>query len=211
MIFFRIVLFCFVLLVAEQSLYGLSILSGPTVISGTGRNSSEQIAIATTGKAMAIWVNNQNQIQASYFNGTTWGAALNIATGSFPQVGIDGSGNATAIWLSINISTSQIFTSRYTAATGTWSTPILQSTGGINASPQIAVNTLGYALAIWVVSSPQSIIATSYNPSTATWATPVTLATGTGFPLVVLDNLNHGIVTWTDPNAEIEALTVSVP
>ncbi len=94
------------------------------------------------GRAVAIWVENfPPKIEANIFNGTNWQQPVVISLGAFPQVGIDNVGNAIAIW--VNTSNNQIFTSRYSVASNTWSAPLLLSiAGGVNAAPK-SVSTRG--------------------------------------------------------------------
>ena len=187
-----------------------SALYGATVVSGTGIHINPNLVISPdSGRAVTIWTENSNRIEAAYFNGASWLNPIIIGNGSFPQVGIDANGNALAVWL--NTSNSQVLSSRFDPNAVTWSTPLQLSTDLINASPQIAVNKSGNALAVWVSTNPTQLKGSSFNASTMVWSTPVALVTGTGsFPQVALDNGNKGIVMWTDTSAGIVAATVSI-
>ena len=72
-----------------------------------------------------------------------------------PQIAIDGSGNALAVWQQFDGLRNNIWSNRYTAGTtNSWSTPTLietDNTGGAF-DPQIAINASGNAVAVWTQS-----------------------------------------------------------
>lgn len=190
--------------------YGIAIVSGPVAIAGGGIHTNLQLEMSLGGRAVAIWVENfPPKIEANIFNGTNWQQPVVISLGAFPQVGIDNVGNAIAIW--VNTSNNQIFTSRYSVASNTWSAPLLLSiAGGVNAAPQIGVDPAGNALAVWVLTSTQQIVGSSFNITTLSWSSPVVLANTGSFPLVAVDNLNHAIVMWNNPQFGIVAEKVRI-
>ena len=81
-----------------------------TLIDGAS-GATPEVAMNASGNAMAVWSyvegtypSNRYRLRASYFNGTTWSTAGqldNQGTGdtSSHVVGLDGAGNATALWL----------------------------------------------------------------------------------------------------------------
>ncbi|NGX62221.1 MAG: hypothetical protein K940chlam9_01715 [Chlamydiae bacterium] len=193
----------------------ITVTSPITDISGTGAQASPLLAISDEqGRAAAVWTENfPIRVEVAYFNGMNWQPSVRLGTGSFPNIDIDGSGNATVIWL--DTATNQILTSRYSVSSGAFSPPLqisASNVGGVNAAPKIAVNSHGHAIAVWVLGSPLQLIASTCDPSTNTWSSPVTLVTGVGsFPQVALDNNNNGIVLWTSPQFGIESITISIP
>lgn len=205
--------------------YGLSITSGviPITISPFGQFAiNPQIKMSADGKATAIWLVNSTTIQAAYYNGTAWGPVTTIAEGgSFPQLAVDGVGNAYVVWVGVSTANTpnQIFVSRFNAATpaAEWSRTLLSTNAGFNSAPQISVNAMGNAVAVWARAQPQQIYASSYSVTAGTWlATPVLIATGTnGFPQVSIDNvappLTRGIVEWVSVNAQVQVVTIAVP
>ncbi len=204
-------LLCLIFL--HATLFALSITSGPTTLSSGGNNTNPQIVLSSGGTAMAIWTNS-NQISASFYDGSSWTLYNNYFSGNFPKIGIDASGNAILIWLTVGFSASsnQIYYARFTASLKTWSSAIQLSSGGINASPQIAVNSSGNALAVWYNSTSQEILARSYNASTGVWSSSLSLVSGTSsFPQVSIDDLNKGIVVWLTPSFSVQAENVSIP
>ncbi|MCC5832626.1 MAG: hypothetical protein JJU12_06245 [Chlamydiales bacterium] len=208
-------LFAFFLIFSNFTLDGLTVTSGITTIVGRGAIANRQLEGSTAGNAVAIWTESSlsSQVQAAYFDGTRWFAPLTLAPGAFPQVGVPTSGSAVAVWLNtLNASSTQIFASRFNPLNNTWSTPRQISTPGINSAPQIAVNSQGNALVVWIQNFPSTIQAATFNASTSSWSGPFTLIIGSASsPQVSLDDSNRGIVMWFGPTFGIEAVTVAVP
>ena len=84
-----------------------------------------------------------------------WGTAALIETDNAgeayePQIALDASGNALAVWQQFDGARYNIWANRYTAATG-WGTAALIETddAGDARDPQIAFDANGNALAVW--------------------------------------------------------------
>jgi len=117
-----------------------------------------QVGIDEDGNAIAIWQQFDGSYTSIYSNhfGVLfgWGTAQLTETNdngdaSFPQISIDGSGNAIAVWQQFNGSFNNIWFNRYFAGSG-WGTtpgPIAQKKDAV--TPQIALGTNGNAMAIW--------------------------------------------------------------
>lgn len=186
----------------------LTALSGITPISGTNTSSNPVLDNAPTGQATAIWTQTPNTVEAAYFDSATWKMPQVLGTGSFPQIAVDGSGNAFAVW--IDSQSNQVFSRRFNAANQVWASAVQLSNATFNATPQIAANGNGKAIAVWVSSSPTpQLLVASYNGA---WSAPVVIATNTGsFPSIVLDNRDVALITWTGVQAVVETVTVMVP
>ena len=76
--------------------------------------------------------------------------------GGYPQVAIDPSGNAVAVWSQSN----GIWSNRYTPSGG-WETA--EAIGGTGIRPQVAIDLSGYALAVWA--GVLNIWSSRYTPS----------------------------------------------
>jgi hypothetical protein len=204
-----------ILIFSHLTAYGLTVTSGITPIVGRGNIANRQLEASTSGNAVAIWTESSfsTQVQAAYFNGTRWLAPVTIATGTFPQVGVPTSGAAIAVWLNyLNTSSTQIFASRFNPTNNTWSQQVQISSSGINSAPQIAVNSQGNALAVWIQNYPPSVQGATFNASTGAWSGPFTIISGSvTSPQVTVDNSNNGIVMWFGPTFGIEAVTVTIP
>ncbi len=79
--------------------------------------SKPQIAIDTSGKALAVWQQSGN-IMANHFNGNSWLGAEridseNLANAAEPQVAFDNNGNALAVWHQSDITRFNIWANHF--------------------------------------------------------------------------------------------------
>ncbi len=121
---------------------------------------SPQIAFDGSGNAMAVWSQDDGSYDSIYANryvaGTGWAGALLIENDDAgdaysPQIAVDGSGNAMAVWMQWDGNNESLFANRYVAADGSWGTAALIETSdaGDAESPQVAVDASGNAIAVW--------------------------------------------------------------
>ena len=139
------------------------------IISSPALNASApKISIDGSGNAIAVWV----QGNSSNTNSSIWGARYSTVTGwdaplqisgsisntnnfaNVPQISMDSTGNAVAVWHAVNSSINtnhfDVYSSRYTAGSDSWSTPAVISSGTNTASnSHIALNTSGNGMAVW--------------------------------------------------------------
>jgi len=125
-----------------------------------------QIGLDANGNAMAVWtqsVGSLVSVWANRYNAGTgiWGTAVVIESddaaghdASDPQIGLDASGNAMAVWQQFEGSINRAWANRYNAGTGTWGTPMeLETAYTGNASlPQIEFDASGNGVAVWAES-----------------------------------------------------------
>ena len=120
---------------------------------------SPQVAVDASGNAVAVWsqldATPRVSISASRFvPGSGWGAATLLETDDGeawnPQVAVDASGNAIAVWNQSDGTRFDVWANRYIAGAG-WGTAILLETenAGHAGSPQVAVSPSGQAVAVW--------------------------------------------------------------
>ncbi len=118
-----------------------------------------QIAVDANGNAIAVWHQSdgtRDNIWANrYVPGTGWGNAKLIETDSTgsalnPQIAVDANGNAIAVWDQSDGTRRNIWANHYLPGFG-WGTAELIETdnAGDAASPQIAVDANGNAIAVW--------------------------------------------------------------
>ena len=118
-----------------------------------------QVAVDPNGNALAVWQQKggtQYNIWANRFTlAAGWGAAElieNDDTGSAtrPQVAINPSGNAVAVWQQSDGTRENIWSNRYTP-TGGWGTAELVETDDTAdaSGPQVAMDANGNAVAVW--------------------------------------------------------------
>lgn len=180
--------------------------SGNVLISFAMQNPiSGEISINSTGDAVAVFQNleiGNNGIQANTFSGGTWGAPVILATGddntgNAPDVGIDTSGSAVAIWAVSNaapIIHEIVQSSTYTGGMWGASTNLSMALDRVN-SAKIAVNESGNAIGVWEAGGV-GIYATEYNGMT--WTAPTLIIAGMGYvnPQVSMNSSGMAIATW---------------
>ncbi len=120
---------------------------------------SPQVAVDGNGNAVAVWYQSdgtRNNIWANRFAGRSgWGTATLIETDNAgdaqnPQVAVEGSGNAVAVWYQSDGARNNTWANRFVAGSG-WGTPALIETdnAGDAWNPQVAVDPVGNAIAVW--------------------------------------------------------------
>jgi hypothetical protein len=138
----------------------------------------------------------------------SWGTAAllennNIADADEPQIAIDASGNALAVWSQSDGTCSSIWSNRYTAATGTWGSAELIETGdaGDALGPQIAFDTNGNALAVWMHSDGvrYNTVSNRYTAGTG-WGTAALIeindAGHAWYPQIAIDANGNALAVW---------------
>ncbi len=140
--------------------------SAPVRISTpTGFAYSPHVAFDANGNAIAVWAQTTNQLNNIWINryvaGSGWGTPVQITNvtsatnvSGEPGIGVDGAGNAIITWNQMNLAIAShfdVFTSRYSVATNTWSAPAMFSNGTNCAyGYKVVVNPSGSAALIWL-------------------------------------------------------------
>ena len=90
-----------------------------------------------------------------------------------PQVAIDDSGNAVAIWDEFDGTRYNIWTNRYVAGTGWGTAAVLENDPGDAFGPHVALDASGNAIAVWQQSdgTRYNIMASVFTPPSG-WSTP---------------------------------------
>jgi len=131
----------------------------PVDTSNTGTASVPQVAFDSDGNALATWVQRDGssfRIRSNrYSPGNGWGIAemieaQNIGTAVGPQIAMDASGNAIAVWEQ-NTGTGNfaIWSNRYTVGSGWGAAAPIETDPYDASSPQIAMDASGNAIAVW--------------------------------------------------------------
>jgi hypothetical protein len=176
--------------------------AGP-IESGTGEATAPQIAVDASGNALAVWYQSdgtRNNIWANrYVVGIGWGTAALIETDNagdafLPQIAVDASGNAHAVWYQDDGVRTNIWANRYVVGTG-WGTATLIETddAGDAFLPQIAVDASGNALAVWYQSD---------GARTNIWVNRYVMGSGWG-AATLIETDNAG--TATSPQIAVDA------
>lgn len=199
------------------------------ISAGAGYATSPRIAFDASGDAIAVWVqydNSRNNVWANrYTPASGWGSPVMLTdvsaanAASSPSLGVDGAGNAVVTWgqenAAVNSNHFDIYASRYTAATGSWSAPAMVS-NGVNSAygSKVAVNTAGAMALIWVQMEDDG--STSNGPadvwgvtgsSTAGWGAPVKVSSVPGSQqevygqtAVAIDAAGDVLAAWVQAN-----------
>jgi len=174
---------------------------------------SHQVTIDSSGNAVAVW----SQSDGTRFNiwsnrytalTGTWGTAELIETDNAgaalnPQVAVDSSGNAVAVWQQYDGTRTNIWSNRYTALTGTWGTAeLIETDAGAAQFPHVAVDSSGNAVAVWSQydGTRNNICSNRYTASTGTWGTAELIETDNAGaalnPRVAGDSSGNAVAVW---------------
>lgn len=121
-----------------------------------------------------------------------------------PQIVFDAVGNGAAVWSQFDGLRKNIWASRYTASTTTWSAPVLVETnnGGDADFPQLALDSAGNALVVWEQSDStrRNIWANRYTAANQRWGIAQLLETDdvsfANAPHLAIDADGNGMVVW---------------
>jgi hypothetical protein len=155
-----------------------------TLTSSNDDAGSPAVAIGPGGNAVAMWDSFRSgqgvviKSSARSAHGS-WGPIVTLSpvsnsdSATSPKIGMDGNGNAVAIWL-LDTGTSTSIQAAYLPVGGSWTTPVPISTPGVTARrPSLAVNAIGDAIAGWETASGQVLVA---ERKSGVWGAPVSIA-----------------------------------
>jgi hypothetical protein len=176
-----------------------------------GSAENPQVAVDRSGNALAVWQQSDGtryNIWANHYAmGPGWGTATLIETDNAadaygPQVAVDGSGNAAAVWYQYDGSLSNVWANRYAAGSG-WGTPTLIERDNVDGaySPQVAVDSSGNAVAVWERSdgTRDNIWANRYVAGSG-WGSATLIETDNvddaNSPHVAVDSSGNALAVW---------------
>ena len=166
-----------------------------------------QIAVDNSGNALVVWVQKagaSTNIWANRFNGADWGTAEQIETNNgdvfWPQVAFDNSGNALAVWAQDDGTRTNIQVNRFNGSS--WGSAELLETDNAGDAlwPQIAFDSNGNALAVWVQKNGvrYNIQANRFNGSN--WGTAELIETDNAgdalWPQIAFDSNGNALAVW---------------
>jgi LPXTG-motif cell wall-anchored protein len=184
--------------------------SSPVNLSLAGRAAYDpQVTVSPTGLATAVWTRNDGShyvIQSSTSqNGGAWSTPDNVSLAGgasyYPQVSVDSTGLATAVWAR-NDGSHFVIQSSTSQNGGAWSTPVNISLAGGNANaPQVTVSSTGLATAVWIRNDgSNNIIQSSTSQNGGAWSTPINLSLAGGnayAPEVRVSTAGLATAVWT--------------
>jgi hypothetical protein len=176
-----------------------------------GDASNPQIAIDSTGNALAVWHQSDGMRDNIWSNRHTpsggWGTAELIETDDagnarWPEIAIDPDGNAITVWYQSDGTRDNIWSNRYAPSSG-WDTAELIETdnAGRAGRPHVAIDSNGNALAVWVQSNGTrfSLWSNRYTPS-GSWGMPELIETddagNTNYPRIAFDPAGNALAVW---------------
>ncbi len=195
--------------VADGS-WGTEELIGTTDL---GDANSPEIAFDASGNAIVVWHQNNGLASDIWFNryvsGLGWTVAEKIETDDansamFPEIAMDDSGNAIAVWYQTDGTQNNTVTNRYDVGTDTWGTAALiedDNSGDVDGRPQIIMDSSGNAIAAWRqhdgsqynINYNRYVAGTGWGISTLLETNDLGDPTGIKF---ALDNNGSVVATW---------------
>jgi len=178
---------------------------------GTGDARYPQIAVDDSGNAIALWYQNDGSHDSIYANrfdarSGIWQGVTLIESGAgnayTPQIAIDGSGNAIALWYQYDGSHDSIYTNRFDAHSGSWQgETLIESSTESAGYPQIAVDGSGNAMAVWrqYNGSKYDIHANYFDARSGSWQGAALIESDTGDtfkPQITVDGNGNAIALW---------------
>ena len=170
-----------------------------------GHGVAPAVALAPDGRAVAVWVGLATSISGTLEAsvrppGGAWSTPVQVSPDAGPpHLGIDGTGNAIAVWASPGgIETASL------PAGGRWSAVQTLATGG--SAPDLAVNALGAAVVTWT-GTGGSIVADS-GTVLGDFTEPVTVAAAQfrqGGAHVALDDTGQAALVWRGRTTDLAA------
>ncbi len=162
------------------------------------------------GTSFGVWLGGgtYSYVYAKRFTSGEWETSEpQVSSGQYddqPVVGVDGSGNAVALWTDTSGDDHLIYSSVFSGTPGSWSTPE-PLTEQHSVAPWIAVHTeTGEAVGVWVASDGEAdfIYGAIYDPAGG-WDTPEKISTAlvgrlwySALPQVALDYNGNAIAVW---------------
>lgn len=172
-----------------------------------------QLGIDASGNVIAVWWQSDgsrnNLVSNRYVPATGWGTAELIETEnsgdvSAPQIAIDASGNAVAVWARSSIGSYNVWANRYAAGTGWGNAAAIDSdqSNAPNPAPHVAIDASGNAIAVWhrPDGSWDSIWSNRFSAGVG-WGTAVLVETDNSNSArdarVAFDGSGNAIAVWT--------------
>src|SRR6266581_4475733 len=188
----------------DGSFSGASLLE-----TGTAAASNPQVGFDANGNGFSLWQTGNDLLVRRYNAASgTWGTTLtldaNANTITVPKLYVDASGNAIATWVQSDGTANSIWTSRYSAATNTWSAAVqVDNLITIAVDPVATINASGQAAIAWRqpaagTTTPNNLMVARF---TTAWQAPALVETRTNditaAPSIAMDSLNNVQVVWT--------------
>jgi hypothetical protein len=185
------------------------IWSAPTSLSGKGKAASGvQIAVNVGGEAVAVWQTLRGErpfIQGAVRRPSgVWSRPADLSErgqdASLPQVALNASGEAIAVWRRF-VDKNSVIESASRSHGNAWSSPTAVSPQGRSLSPQIAIDGAGEAVAIWErFTGGNPAIESASLPPGGAWSASAVLSPGGEYPFedpqIGIDRAGEAVALW---------------
>lgn len=195
------------------------------------------IAVSQTDDAVAVWyeafMGNDVIFSRARIGGVWSMSNLQVSTAGFdsqlPRIGADAIGNTVLIWLEDDGMNDIVRGATLTAGGGAWANFATLSAGGAGAqNPQIAVDPMGNAVAVWEwfdsMTMTNVIQSADFNFGAMSWSSTTTISDPTddsftpqvsvnsdGTAIAIWDSISNGIQTSTKPLGSLWEPILSIP
>jgi hypothetical protein len=196
------------------------------ISTNTGDATSPKVVVDASGNAISVWrqadVTPTNGVQFNVWanrytaSTTSWGAPTSIEsddTGSAdaPEVAMDSSGNAIAVWSQKVFAWNSILANRFDAGTGLWGMATLVETNDTNNAryPAVAMDANGDAVVVWEhwenrpdkgFIGPSRVASNRFSAGPGTWGTAELIDTAGSISKsvdVTIDGAGSALAVWT--------------
>ncbi len=192
-------------------------------LSGAGQDAFEpQVAVDRKGDAAAVWTRNDGsklRVEGAFKSrwSNDFGSAETLSEAGQdafePQIAIDGSGNALAVWTRFD-GTNERIQASYRPRWDEFEAAETISEGGQGASqPQVALDSKGNALAVWTRSDGSNLrVQAAFRPRWDEFEAAETVSDGGSDafePQVAFDPERHAVAIWTQSNGTNTLITAA--
>lgn len=189
----------------------------------TGTARSHQVSIDNAGNALVVWEHydgtRYNIMANRYPAGGSWATAALIETDNLghaynPQIAMDASGNALAVWYQHDGTRYNIWANRFDNGTTSWEgVALLETDDAGNADkPMIAMNRTGNAVVLWRQQTAAFIRNVTARPYIAGsgWGVAQIIENNdeptTSYLNIAIDELGNALAVWQQSNGVKESV-----
>lgn len=175
----------------------------------SGRANAPQIALDSSGNAVAVWQQNTGGTDSIWANryvaGSGWGSAVALESTSTnahaPEITLNANGDGFAVWFQSDGTRESIWANRYDANSGWGTAELIEFVDtGIALHPKVAVDNSGNALAVWRMHDGSSYNLWFNRHDTDSWGTAALLekvAADTSSPELAMAGNGDAVVVWS--------------